>query len=148
MKYLNGDLIQLAKQGMFDVIGHGCNCFHTMGRGIAKSMKEAFPEIDMADKCSRYGDEKKLGTFTYVDYGNVVVLNLYTQYRYGSEKDYIDYGAIRDSMKNIKKRYSGRKIGLPMIGSGLAGGDWSRISEIIEEELDNEDVTIVKYKKK
>ena len=50
-------------------------------------------------------------------------------------------------MQYIKKRYSGRRIGLPMIGAGLAGGDWSRISEIIEDELGDEDVTIVKFKK-
>jgi O-acetyl-ADP-ribose deacetylase (regulator of RNase III) len=147
MKYINGDLIQLAKQGMFDIIGHGCNCFYTMDGGIAKSMKEAFPEIDMADKCSRYGDEKKLGGFTHVDYGDLVVLNLYTQYRYGSEEIDADYDAIKNCMKAIKKRYSGRKIGLPMIGAGLAGGDWNKISKIIDEELYDEDVTIVKFKK-
>jgi len=32
------------------------------------------------------------------------------------------------------------------IGAGLAGGDWKRISSIIDEELSNEDVTLVEYK--
>lgn len=146
MKYINGDLINLAQKGYFDVIGHGCNCFCTMGAGLAKSMKKAFPEITMADACTTSGDKKKLGTFTHVDYGNFIILNLYIQYDFGGSMD-ADYGAIRNCMKEIKKRYSGRKIGLPMIGSGLAGGDWNKISEIIENELEDEDVTIVKYKK-
>lgn len=34
-----------------------------------------------------------------------------------------------------------------MIGSGLAGGDWEIIEKIIEEEMYDEDVTIVIYDK-
>jgi len=34
------------------------------------------------------------------------------------------------------------KVGLPKIGAGLGGGDWSIISKIIEEELGEFDVTI------
>ena len=41
MKIIQGDLLQLAKQGDFDVIIQGCNCFCTMGAGIAKSIKNA-----------------------------------------------------------------------------------------------------------
>jgi O-acetyl-ADP-ribose deacetylase (regulator of RNase III) len=32
MKVIKGDLIQLAKDGKFDLIVHGCNCFCTMGK--------------------------------------------------------------------------------------------------------------------
>ena len=41
--------------------------------------------------------------------------------------------------------FVGMRIGLPKIGFGLAGGDWQRISLIIEEELGTQDVTIVEY---
>lgn len=147
MKYIDGDLIKLANEGNFDVIGHGCNCFCTMGAGLAKSMKRAFPEITMADNCTTKGDKKKLGTFTHVDYGDLVVLNLYIQHEYGSPYPDVEYSAVRECMMKIKKRYSGKRIGLPLIGAGLAGGDWNIISKIIEEELGDEDVTIVKFKK-
>jgi O-acetyl-ADP-ribose deacetylase (regulator of RNase III) len=43
----------------------------------------------------------------------------------------------------IKTNFSGERIGLPKIGAGLAGGDWSVILAIISEELASEDVTIV-----
>jgi len=147
MKYIDGDLIELAKEGKFDVIGHGCNCFCTMGKGLAVSMKKAFPEIVMADHCTGKGDKKKLGTFTMVDYGDLIVLNLYTQFEYGSLYPDVDYSAVRQCMMAIKKRYSGKRIGLPLIGCGLAGGDWNKISGIIEDELGNEDVTIIRLKK-
>lgn len=146
MKYIDGDLIKLANQGLFDVIGHGCNCFCTMGAGIARSMKLEFPEIDDADKSTVRGDKKKLGTFTHVDYGDLIVLNLYIQYSFGGITPDVEYSAVRQCMTEIKKRYSGKRIGLPMIGAGLAGGDWNIISKIIEDELGDEDVTIVKYK--
>lgn len=48
-------------------------------------------------------------------------------------------------MEWIKKRYPGRRMGLPKIGAGLAGGDWPTIVAIIEEELAGEDVTLVEY---
>lgn len=147
MKYIDGDIIKLANQGLFDVIGHGCNCFCTMGAGLAKSIRLEFPEVDMVDKSTRRGDKKKLGTFTHVDYGDLIVLNLYTQYSFGGFTPDVDYSAVRQCMAGIKKKYSGKRIGLPMIGAGLAGGDWNRISEIIEDELGDEDVTIVRYKK-
>ena len=35
MNIVKGDLIKSAKEGQFDVIIHGCNCFNTMGAGIA-----------------------------------------------------------------------------------------------------------------
>jgi O-acetyl-ADP-ribose deacetylase (regulator of RNase III) len=48
-------------------------------------------------------------------------------------------------MRKINHLFKGNTIGLPMIGAGLAGGDWNRIKKIIEEELDAMDVWIVKY---
>lgn len=150
MKYIDGDLIQLAKEGKFDVIGHGCNCFHSMGAGIAKAIKQSWPEALMADHCTRYGDVNKLGTFSQLDTfetGDLTILNLYTQFKYTSIQVDVDYDAVRKCMKTVKKKYSGKRIGLPLIGCGLAGGDWNIVSKIIEEELSNEDVTIVKLKK-
>ncbi len=46
-------------------------------------------------------------------------------------------------MKCLKERYSGQRLGLSKIGAGLAGGDWEIISQIIDEELAGEDVTLV-----
>lgn len=46
MNIVHGDLIQLALAGQFDVIIHGCNCFCTMGAGIAKAIRQEFPEAN------------------------------------------------------------------------------------------------------
>ena len=40
MKHIvQGNLIALADAGQIDVLIHGCNCFCTMGAGIAKDIK-------------------------------------------------------------------------------------------------------------
>jgi O-acetyl-ADP-ribose deacetylase (regulator of RNase III) len=150
MKYIDGDLIILAKEGKFDVIGHGCNCFHSFGAGFAKAVKEEWPAAHLADKCSRYGDRNKLGSFTsfkaFVP-NELIILNLYTQFKYTSTEVDVEYGALRRCMKEVKKMYSGKRIGLPMIGCGLAKGNWDIVSQIIEDELGDEDITIIKFNK-
>ena len=62
-KVITGDLIQFAKEGKFDVIVHGCNCMCRMGAGIAKQIKEDFPEAWVADQNTKLGDESKLGSY-------------------------------------------------------------------------------------
>jgi O-acetyl-ADP-ribose deacetylase (regulator of RNase III) len=48
--------------------------------------------------------------------------------------------------KNIKIDYTGKLIGYPKIGAGLAGGNWNQISKIINEELVDENHTLVEFK--
>lgn len=150
MKKKQGDLIQMAKNGEFDVILHGCNCMCEMGAGIARAIKDNFPEAYQEDQRTKPGDRSKLGTCTYatckVNDHKVDVVNAYTQFDYKKQKQdevLVDYEAVRSCLRWIKQNYSGQRIGLPKIGAGLAGGDWERISQIIDEELGDEHVTLV-----
>jgi len=146
MKVIEGDLIKLAKAGKFDLIVHGCNCFCTMGAGIAKGIMLTFPEAYKADKETEKGNKEKLGICTFAEINGLVVVNAYTQFDYRGRGVKVDYEAVRSCMKWIKQNFPGKRIGVPKIGAGLAGGDWNRISLIIDEELSNEDVTLVEYK--
>ena len=143
MKTIVGNLITLAQQGQFDVIVHGCNCMCGMGAGIAKSIKEAFPEAYEADLKTIAGDRTKLGTCSFAKVGNLSVINAYTQYDWQGDGVLADYNAIRSCFRWVKTNFSGQRIGIPMIGAGLAGGDWRVISQIIDEELAGEDLTLV-----
>ena len=150
MKIIHGDLIKLALDGVFDVIVHGCNCFNTMGAGVAKQIAHSFPEAADVDKATKSGDRAKLGTITVAVIPraekSVAVVNAYTQYDFGCGSRYADYDAIRSAFKLIRERYAGERIGYPRIGAGLAGGDWKIISNIIDEELEGLDHTLVEYK--
>lgn len=146
---MKGNLIELGKQGHFEVIVHGCNCWCEMGAGMAKAVRESFPEAYEADRETPPGDRSKLGTCTAAtvqrDGRSLHVVNAYTRfdYRKQGQEVLVDYEAVRSCMRWIKERCSGLRIGLPKIGAGLAGGDWERISRIIDEELGGEDVTLV-----
>ena len=121
-----------------------------MGAGIAKTVKEVFPAAFQADEATKRGDRAKLGTCSYaeMDLGtsSLIVVNAYTQFDWRGRGPQVDYAAVRSCMGWIKKHYPGRRMGLPRIGAGLAGGDWPTIAAIIEQELAGEDVTLVEYR--
>ncbi len=150
MKVTEGDLIKKAKEGEFDLIAHGCNCFCTMGAGIAKGIKSEFPEAFEADRVTQTGAKEKLGTCSFAkierDGINLIVVNAYTQFDYRGRGVKVDYDAVRSCMKWIRENFEGKRTGIPKIGAGLAGGDWERISHIVDEELAEEDVTLVEFK--
>lgn len=155
---VTGDLIKMAKAGDFDVIAHGCNCFCTMGAGIAPQMAKAFgaDKFQMEGK-SYQGDPNKLGCIDFEDKpllqkGQMVtVVNAYTQYDLGrNHKDKggkiapIDYEALTLCMRKMNMYFKDAHIGLPgLIGCGLAGGDPDRVKAIIKNELKDCTVTIV-----
>ena len=64
MKVVEGDLLKLAIEGVFDVIVHGCNCQCVMGAGIAKAIKKVFPDAYAADRETAKGEREKLGTIS------------------------------------------------------------------------------------
>ena len=145
MKIFTGDLLMLAKQGKFDVIVHGCNCHCTMGAGIAKSIKQQFPEAYAADCQTEKGSKAKMGTYSKAKIEQVTVINAYTQFNWRGKGCLVYYEAVRQVFRAIKKDFSGKKIGYPLIGAGLAGGDWEIIAKIIDEELAGENHTLVKF---
>lgn len=151
MKTVKGDLLQYAKEGKFDLIVHGCNCYCTMGAGIAKTIKQEFPPAYQADLATEKGDKGKLGSFSWAkvanENGDLIIVNAYTQFDWHGSGLKADYQAIRKAFKQIKSDFSGLRMGYPAIGAGLAGGDWKIISTIISEELQEEDHTFVEYQK-
>lgn len=153
MKIITGDLIELALNGEFDVIIHGCNCFVSMGKGIATLIKKNFPEAFEADKKTVAGDKSKLGYFTSATVkkklGDITIVNAYTQFHYSSRYTkgmcQVDYLAMENVMRRIKKAFHGKRIGYPKIGAGLGGGDWELISKIIDKEFEGENHTLVEF---
>jgi O-acetyl-ADP-ribose deacetylase (regulator of RNase III) len=149
MKTVQGDLLHLAMEGAFDVIIHGCNCQCQMGKGIALTIKRQFPEAYAADLATEKGDRRKLGTFSAADVErdgqSFMIVNAYTQFHWRGDGVKADYDAIRSVMRSIAACFPGRRIGYPKIGAGLAGGDWSIISGIIDEELADLDHTYIEF---
>ena len=149
MNIVHGDLIELAKAGAFDVIIQGCNCQCRMGRGIALTIKQQFPEAYAVDCQTAIGDRTKLGNFTSVqinrDGFNFTIVNGYTQFHWQGDGVLADYDAIRSVFRQVRQQFREKRIGYPKIGAGLAKGDWSIIAGIVEEELAGENHTYVEF---
>lgn len=149
MRILKGDLIKLAMAGKFDVIVHGCNCFCTMGAGIARLIRDNFPQAYQADLKTEMGNRQKLGTYSLAqiksDDTSFIVVNGYTQFDFSGPGVLVDYNAIRKLFSNLKVDFRGLRVGYPKIGAGLAGGEWKIIAAIIDKELQGEDHTLVEY---
>jgi O-acetyl-ADP-ribose deacetylase (regulator of RNase III) len=148
MKIIHGNLITLAEQGKFQIIVHGCNCFNTMGGGIARQLADKYPEVKEIDSRTISGDREKLGRCTMVKINtgqvNFTVVNAYTQYEMSNTKDVFEYNSFEEFLfrfSQILPNYTQgvlRKVnvGFPKIGAGLAGGDWGRIFKMIEKFSD------------
>ncbi len=157
MNTVRGNLVTMGLSGQFDIIIHGCNCFCSFGAGIAKEIAQRIPEAYKADLGTDKGSHLKLGTYTRAqvrildDQGRnkhtLNVINAYTQYDFWTKGPRADYEAIRSVFQRIKSDFGGGvfTFGIPKIGAGLAGGRWDIISEIIEEEMKDEHLTLVEF---
>lgn len=152
IQYFKQDLTLILQNKEFQVFVHGCNCFCTMGAGIAKRVKQIFPQVYKADKSTKSGDKKKLGTIDIVSVGDLVnpkfVINAYTQYDFGGNKPNVDYKAIEScfiSINDFLIKNEFTELTIPKIGAGLAGGDWSVIEEIIKKVIDDNITANVYY---
>jgi hypothetical protein len=72
------------------------------------------------------------------------IVNGYSQFGCGVDRVRTEYEHVRNVFKKVKELFTGKRIGYPLYG---AGGDWNIISQIIDEELKDENHTLVKYKR-
>lgn len=150
-------MITEVKGNIFNFIEEGCillhqvNCQGVMGGGIAKTIKELFPNVYSAYKeyCTYY-NKKCLGDMFPVHIRfkskNFTIGNCFGQEYYGRDKRYTDYEKLRKSFEQVASDCDYSKILIPKyIGCGLAGGDWNIVSEIIGEVFKDHDVLIVDF---
>lgn len=152
MNLRQGNLLDLADQGEFDLIIHGCNCFCVMGAGVALQIANRYPDAKLADDHTVKGDPGKLGSYTHALSGSLIIVNLYTQFSMAlaQGQDVFEYRAFERGLNKIAERWGHLRIGLPMIGMGLAGGDPERIVTALEEfglrvQRQGGSVTLVEY---
>ena len=138
LKHTKGNLLDLAEAGEFDIVVQGCNCFNTMGGGIAREIRERYPMAAEVDAETEKGDYNKLGNWTKSrtvpnqDGHWFTIINAYTQYNMSQGTDVFEYTAFDLLCQKLHKAYGTKRIGLPYIGMGLAGGNKDVILEQIE----------------
>lgn len=131
IKIVPGDILDV-KEG---IIVHQVNCQRVMGAGLAKAIREKYPE-----HYNEYRMTKPiLGNAIFTDVGDgLTVAAIYGQDRYGYGDVFTDYAALEKGLKKVQafSEQTGRQIYIPFgIGCGLAGGDWGWVTAILVDTV-------------
>ena len=135
--YKLGDMFASNKRCLI----HSGNAQGVMGSGVAATLRKLHPAAYEAYRDAHETRGLSLGEVIWADSNGVLVGTLIGQDRYGRDKNvvYVDYDAIRSGIREVNTVVVGEyeNVGMPMLGAGLANGNWSIISKIIEEESTN-----------
>jgi len=146
--YKKGNLLEAPERCLLQ----GTNCQGVMGSGVAKAIREKYPEVYPPYRKKFEEEGLRLGeTIWVMCHDGKIVVNCNTQEFYGKDgRRYVDYDAVRKVMKNVNANFAlnqtvesyrdlmgeyGDSVALPKLGAGLGGGSWEIIEAIIEEEL-------------
>jgi O-acetyl-ADP-ribose deacetylase (regulator of RNase III) len=138
IKYVKGDLFAAPE----DILVHGCNSHGVMGSGVAKIVREKYPEVfdTYHYQCGRFQNQRRtlLGHNINVRANDgKLIVNAITQLDMGGAGTrWVSYDAVDDCMASLEA------IAMPMIGAGLGGGIWKVIESIVEHRLQNHPVTV------
>jgi len=131
-----GDLLSVTK----GIIVHGCNCQGVMGSGVAAVIREKYPEAYAVYRKQEEIEGLTLGNISI--YGvdeNLIIINALTQFYCGNDKSirYVSYDAMYDAFLGVKviAEKTALPVHFPLIGCGLANGDWKIVEPIIESAL-------------
>lgn len=126
------------------VIVHGCNMQGVMGSGVALAIKTKYPKA--YEDYKRYCPNAKLGDVIYSEISKeprLRIANALTQQNYGRDgQRFVSYQAIQYAFSSVCEMAQSHnlEIHFPLIGAGLGGGDWSIISNIIENQIVKYDI--------
>lgn len=155
IKIINGDLLT----SNADIIAHQVNCSSAMNSGVAKQIREKYPEVFDAYKryCHMHGEKYKsdlLGRCQVVEtHDGKYIANLFGQLGYGYDgKQYTDLNALKRSMIMLKNMcafsINPKKITFAFpygLGSVRGGASWSDVYAIIEEVFEDYNVEIWRW---
>lgn len=145
--YFNQDITTARQQ----VIVHQVNCQGRMGSGVAKAIREKFPNVYTEyKKYCENSTNTLLGDCQIVEIdephrtrtGKQYVANLFAQDRYGYDgKLYTSYDAFLSGLRKLKEfciKNNIKSIAFPeKIGCGRGGADWQIISRMIETTFED-----------
>jgi O-acetyl-ADP-ribose deacetylase (regulator of RNase III) len=137
MKLIKGDLL---KTELYQ-IAHGCNAQGVMGSGVARAIRQKWPEAYEFYKNTYEEDGLRLGKTISVptEDGTKLIHNCITQKFYGrTGQRYVNYAAVSKCLIDIAARSGTRvdrynSIAIPEIGCGLGGGSKDILLDICSD---------------
>lgn len=133
-----------------DIILHQVNCQGVMGSGIAKQVREKYPEVYARYRqlCDEMKDNRAelLGKTQFVrTYEGCYIVNLFAQENFGYDgKCYTDYDALRECLAHTHSCCFEETIAIPyLMGCHRGGGRWDIVYEMIKEIFGDTDNTVL-----
>lgn len=131
---INGDIFESLVEN--DVIAHGANCQGVMGAGVAKPIKERYPENFKAYRYACLSGRFRPGdALAYVENGQLI-FNLATQYDLGPDAKLINIEkSVKDMLRRIEiQPESGiKKVKTVRLGCGIGGLNWDDVRAVLED---------------
>ncbi len=167
LRHVTGNLLTHPE---VQVVGHQANCQNTFGSGIARTIKEMYPEAYRADTYAAVNKRNTLGNLSFGEvrlvngitnsHGNHIrrIYNLYGQ-NLGTDHTKLNqrktnyealYCALEKMALDLQKDGNNYVVGFPhLIGCGLGGGNWNIVERLIQVAFADyqSEVIIVELKK-
>lgn len=130
INFYDGDI----KEAKERYIVHQVNCQGIMGSGLAKQIKEKWPEVNEAyvRKCLKQKNEL-LGTVLPVQTNDgKIICNVFGQYNYGSGKRQTSYLALFNGLCEVLKNAKS-DVAIPAnVGCCRGGANWIKVFNFIQ----------------
>lgn len=133
-----------------DVIIHQVNCMGRMGSGIARQVRNKYPNVYDAylEFCESHNKDELLGEVLCVDTEDgKTIANMFAQYDFGYDgKMYTHLKAFTTCLEFINTHFAGKRIAVPYkIGCGRGGANWDDVFPLITQKLSDCKIILYKY---
>jgi len=149
IKEIKGDLLAADVK----IRCHQVNCKGVMGAGIAKQVKEQYPEAfkQYKELCDQFGSSLLGHTQFVVCHDGTIIANMFAQDDYRGAGPKTNMEALDECLSQVATFAwrVGASVGFPkLLGCGLAGGNWDEVCKLIANYFDfkgSVDCTIVEW---
>lgn len=154
--YLKGDATEpLIFNDKYSVICHCCNALGAWGRGFVVPLGEKYPKAKekYLDFIKTTNQNERLGRVSFAKVTpKIIVANIIGQFYIYSNKynpTPLDYDALEKGfntiIENFNKHDMPLTIHMPLIGCGLAKGNWDIVKKIIKKTFINKEIEVYVY---
>ena len=120
------------------------------GRGFGRNITDKWPKVkkDFRKWAAKEKNLKLGSSHLFAISKDLHIFHMVAQHGYGpAESPRIRYGALKSCLESLwqESRKLSAAVHMPRIGTGYAGGNWSVISDLINEKLISRGVAVTVY---
>lgn len=141
---IKGDLFAEKYQEK-DIYAHCVSEDFVMGKGIAKTFKQLFPELKVKDRLIANYRRRKYRRLLVVPCKKALVANLITKRYYYNKPTLETLEESLNELKEYAKDNGIKRILMPKIGCGLDGLKWEKVKLIINEIFADVNIEILVF---